>query len=82
MRIGCGSWRAGRRGIGHETARGHDMNWQSTSQFFDMGGYGLYVWGSYIVTAIAMALEPWLTARRSRRAFTQVADNSETDSTS
>ncbi len=25
-----------------------------------MGGYGLYVWGSYGVTALLMLVEPWL----------------------
>jgi len=27
------------------------MVWNSASDFFAMGGYGLYVWGSYGVTA-------------------------------
>ncbi|HUG22315.1 heme exporter protein CcmD [Piscinibacter sp.] len=44
------------------------MNWGSASAFFEMGGYGLYVWGSYAVTAAAMAIEPWLAVRRRRRA--------------
>ena len=26
------------------------MNWNSAAEFFAMGGYGLYVWGSYAVT--------------------------------
>ena len=26
------------------------MIWDTWSAFFDMGGYGLYVWGSIIVT--------------------------------
>jgi heme exporter protein D len=26
------------------------MNWDSWSAFFNMGGYGLYVWGSVILT--------------------------------
>ncbi len=29
------------------------MNWGSASEFFAMGGYGLYVWGSFGVTAAA-----------------------------
>jgi len=45
------------------------MNWHSASEFFDMGGYGLYVWGSYATTAALMAIEPWLAARRRRRAL-------------
>jgi len=44
------------------------MIWNSSSDFFAMGGYGLYVWGSYGVTAALMFLEPWMTARRHRRA--------------
>jgi heme exporter protein D len=48
------------------------MNWGSSEAFFHMGGYGLYVWGSYGVTALVMALEPWLAARRRRRAAEQV----------
>ena len=44
------------------------MNWGSASAFFDMGGYGLYVWGSYIACAVLMVLEPILAARRHARA--------------
>ena len=39
-------------------------NWNSASEFFAMGGYGLYVWGSYIATALLMVLEPILVRRR------------------
>jgi heme exporter protein D len=44
------------------------MNWGSAEAFFHMGGYGLYVWGSYAVTALILVVEPWLAARRKRRA--------------
>ncbi len=40
------------------------MSWGSLDAFLAMGGYGLYVWGSYAVTALAIALEVWLVARR------------------
>ncbi len=33
------------------------MNWGSWGEFFAMGGYGLYVWGSYVLTFILLALE-------------------------
>jgi heme exporter protein D len=33
-----------------------------------MKGYGLYVWGSYGVTALAMLIEPWLVRRHLQRA--------------
>ena len=33
------------------------MQWESISDFFAMGGYGLYVWGSYIVTVLCVVIE-------------------------
>jgi len=44
------------------------VNWNSASEFFAMGGYGLYVWGAYAVTALCMAVEPLAVARRHRAA--------------
>ena len=40
----------------------------SLDNFLAMGGYGLYVWGSYGVTAACIAIEIWALARRARRA--------------
>ncbi len=45
------------------------MNWGSVDNFFHMGGYGLYVWGSYAVTAALMLVEPLLALSRRRRAM-------------
>jgi heme exporter protein D len=42
----------------HHSSGGH-MIWESWSQFWDMGGYGLYVWGSMGVTAACMGIEVW-----------------------
>jgi len=42
------------------------MNWAGWSDFWAMGGYGLYVWGSYGATLLCIAGELWLL-RRSRR---------------
>ena len=36
------------------------------SEFFAMGGYAWYVWGSYGVTAAALALEVMFLWKRSR----------------
>ncbi|QCB45702.1 heme exporter protein CcmD [Hydrogenophaga sp. PAMC20947] len=44
------------------------MNWSGASEFFAMGGYGLYVWGSYGIAALVMLVEPLLVAKRHRRA--------------
>jgi len=43
------------------------MQWHSASEFFAMGGYAGYVWGSVGACALAMAIESWLLRRRHRR---------------
>ncbi len=53
------------------------MKWASLAEFLAMGGYGLYVWGSYAVTAAAIALEIVLVLARhraARRAITSRPD--------
>ena len=43
------------------------MNWGSAADFWAMGGYGFYVWGSYAAVAVVIAIEiGWLRARRRR----------------
>jgi heme exporter protein D len=37
---------------------------KSVSEFFAMGGYALYVWGSFGVTALLMIAEPLLLRNR------------------
>ena len=41
------------------------MQWNSVSEFFAMGGYAFYVWGSFGLTAAVMVIEMLLI--RSRR---------------
>ena len=53
------------------------MNWASASEFWAMGGYGLYVWGSYGLAAVVMVAEPWLVARRHRLARLAAAQDRE-----
>ena len=43
-----------------------NLNWFSASDFLAMGGYGLYVWGSFGVTALVMMLEMWSLSMRRR----------------
>ena len=40
------------------------MHWNSLSEFFHMGGYALYVWGSFGATLLAMLTEPILIRKR------------------
>ena len=48
------------------------MNWGSWSEFFAMGGYAFYVWGSYLVTLGLVIAEIALLALRKRRALARL----------
>ncbi len=49
-----------------------NLNWANASDFLAMGGYGLYVWGSFGVTALVLVAELWSLAAR-RRALVRMA---------
>ena len=40
------------------------MHWNSVGEFFAMGGYAFYVWGSFGACALLMIAEPLLARRR------------------
>lgn len=46
--------------------------WGSLDAFLTMGGYGLYVWGSFGISALVMVLEPVLIRQRHRQALQQL----------
>ena len=48
------------------------MNWGSMGEFLAMGGYAFYVWGSFLVAAACLAVEPLLVGARHRRALQSV----------
>jgi heme exporter protein D len=48
------------------------IHWNSFSDFLAMGGYGLYVWGSFGVTVLIMAIEPIAVARNRRSTLTRL----------
>ena len=48
------------------------MQWGSWQEFWAMGGYGFFVWGSYGVTLAVLAAEMWALRLRRRRALAQV----------
>ena len=48
------------------------MNWTSLSDFVEMGGYGPYVWCSYLMAAGALGWEAWLLLQRRRRALDEI----------
>ncbi|WP_293644823.1 heme exporter protein CcmD [Thiolapillus sp.] len=43
------------------------------SEFFAMGGYALYVWGSFGVTALLMIVEPLLVRQRRKAVIQRVS---------
>jgi heme exporter protein D len=44
------------------------MNWNNLNDFLNMGGYGLYVWGSVLMTLALLAGEV-LSLRMHRNSF-------------
>ncbi len=48
------------------------MNWGSWSEFFAMGGYAFYVWGSYLVTLGLVIAEIVLRVLRTRSALARL----------
>lgn len=57
------------------------MNWNSPAEFFAMGGYALYVWGSFGVTAVCLIAEAVLARKRRAEALrslrSEIAANKE-----
>lgn len=51
------------------------MIWSNWTEFIAMGGYGLYVWGSFGVTALVMVVE--VASLRARRKALRRSDASE-----
>ncbi|HXF65187.1 MAG TPA: heme exporter protein CcmD [Burkholderiales bacterium] len=45
------------------------MSWGSLGEFLAMGGYALYVWGSYAVAAGLIVVEIAMLVARRRRAL-------------
>ena len=48
------------------------MRWESWSEFWAMGGYAVYVWGSVGVTALLLALEVWQARWAHRTVLAQI----------
>ena len=47
------------------------MSW---SEFFSMGGYAFYVWGSYLATLILMGGEVLMLLRRGKKRHHELPD--------
>jgi heme exporter protein D len=57
------------------------MIWNSWGSFWSMGGYGLYVWGSYAVCVAFIALEALMAWRRFAKAREQATARGEKGAT-
>jgi heme exporter protein CcmD len=51
------------------------MNWHSFAEFIEMGGYALYVWGAYVMTAAALAWEGLMLLHRRLSATEALRDH-------
>jgi len=52
------------------------MNW---SEFFHMGGYAFYVWGSYLLTFIVIVVEVGTLLKCARKSAAQTLVDSKSD---
>ncbi len=56
-----------------------NLNWASASDFLAMGGYGLYVWGSFGVTGLVMLTEMWSLSMRRKALRDQTSQDDQTN---
>jgi len=54
-----------------------NLSWSSWSEFLAMGGYGLYVWGAFGVTAAVMLGEVLALRAKHRTLMRENLDNAE-----
>ena len=55
------------------------MIWQSAAEFWAMGGYAVYVWGSLGMSAAVLVLEIVLTRQGRQQALNTVCEARESD---
>jgi heme exporter protein D len=58
------------------------MHWNSVSEFFAMGGYALYVWGSFGLTALLMVGEPLLLRSQRKATLRQLRNELQSEGSS
>jgi heme exporter protein D len=55
------------------------MQWNSVSEFFDMGGYALYVWGSFGISALVVIAEIWQVRAKRREILRNLSHETHSD---
>jgi heme exporter protein D len=58
------------------------MQWNSVSEFFAMGGYAFYVWGSFGLTALVMIGEPLLIRAQRKNVLHQLRSDIQSERSS
>ena len=58
-----------------------NIHWNSFGEFLAMGGYGLYVWGSFGVTALILVVEPILAVRNRKALVARLKRQARADRT-
>lgn len=58
------------------------MQWLSVADFFNMGGYAFYVWGSFGITALVTIAEIWQVRAQRREILRNLFNDSESQSDS
>jgi heme exporter protein D len=57
------------------------MQWNSVSEFLEMGGYAFYVWGSFGLTAAVMAIEALLIRNQRKAVMRSLRSEFQTNTT-
>ncbi|MDD2808588.1 heme exporter protein CcmD [Rhodoferax sp.] len=55
------------------------MQWLSVADFFNMGGYAFYVWGSFGITVAVVALEIWQVRAHRREILRNLFSQNDSD---
>ena len=55
------------------------MHWNNAGEFFAMGGYAFYVWGSFGACALGMLIEPLLVRQQRRQLLQSLREQRQAD---
>ncbi len=51
------------------------MHWSSVSEFIAMGGYAMYVWGSFLACVLLIVLEVYVLTVKNNKVMALVAQH-------
>ena len=56
------------------------MQWLSVADFFNMGGYAFYVWGSFGISALVVVAEIWQVRAKRREVLRNLLNENDSHS--